>query len=67
MDQRGDLWLIVACIGVVLLLAFCVWGVHFTPDMSQPPNTAQQGFGALALCGGPILLLLAVFLFAAKI
>jgi len=35
--------------------------------MSQPPNTAQQGFGALALCGGPILLLLAVFLFAAKI
>lgn len=64
--MEGDLWLILAVVGVLLLVGFCVWGVHFTPDMSQPPNELQKALGALTLCGGPILLLIAAFLFVIR-
>ena len=55
----GDLWLILGCIGVVLLLGFCIWGVYNTPDMSAPPTPVQEWLGTLGLCGGGGLLGLA--------
>ena len=63
MEERGDLWLIIALVGVALLLAFCAWGVHFTPDMSEPADELLKMLGSLMLCGGPILLLIAGFCF----
>jgi len=61
-----DLWLILAVVGCALLLAFCIWGVHFTPDMSIPPNLFQQTLGSLMLCGGPICLFVAAILSTVK-
>ena len=66
MRRRGDLWLFLAALGVVLLLAFCVWGIHFTPDMSQPPSPAQEWPGTISLCGGLGLLGLAGLCFLFK-
>lgn len=56
--------MIAAIIGVALLVVFCVWAVHFPPDMTQFINKSQKAFGILTLCGGPIFLLVAVFLLA---
>lgn len=51
-EGRGDLWLILALLGVALLLGFCTWGIRFTPDMTQPPSPLVEALGTTALCGG---------------
>jgi hypothetical protein len=62
----GDLWLILGLVAVILLLGFCVWGIVYTPDMTGPPNPAQEWLGTTSLCGGAGLLALAGLAFVMR-